>query len=62
MTLETSIAKIQSLSPSALKQVEDFVDFMMREGRALTHAASRLSENSVLRVWYNADDADYDRL
>jgi hypothetical protein len=64
MSIETLIAKIPSLSASGLKQVEDFVDFLIArdEDRALSRAASRLSEDSLQRVWDNSDDADYDRL
>lgn len=64
MSLNTLIAKIQRLPPSTLKLVEDFVDFLIvrDEDRALSHGASRLSEDSLRRVWENSDDADYDRL
>lgn len=64
MSLETLIGKIQRLSPSALKQVEDFVDFLVArdEERTLSRAASRLSENRLREIWDNAEDADYDRM
>ena len=58
------LAKIRSLPPERLAEVEDFVDFLRLrvEGQLLTKAASRLSESAFGRVWDNPDDAEYDRL
>jgi hypothetical protein len=58
------IEKIRSLPPEKLVEVEDFVDFlkMRDEDRLVTHAATKLSEDSFRPVWDNPDDAEYDRL
>jgi len=58
------IEKIRSLPPEKLVEVEDFVDFlkMRDEDRLVTHAATKLSEDSFRQVWDNPDDAEYDRL
>ena len=58
------IEKIRSLPPEKLVEVEDFVDFlkMRDEDRLVTHAATKLSEESFRQVWDNPDDAEYDRL
>lgn len=58
------IEKIRSLPPATAAEVEDFVDFLARceSERALSHAASRISENAFHGVWDNVDDADYDHL
>jgi hypothetical protein len=58
------IEKIRSLPPEKLVEVEDFVDFlkMRDEDRLVTHAATKLSEDSFRQVWDNPDDAEYGRL
>jgi hypothetical protein len=58
------LAKIRSLPPERVAEVEDFVDFLRLrdEEQQLTEAASRLSEAAFARVWDHSDDADYDRL
>lgn len=58
------LAKIRTLSPARIAEVEDFVDFLrLRDDDArLTRAAARLSEDAFARVWDNPDDADYDPL
>jgi hypothetical protein len=58
------LAKIRSLPPERVAEVEDFVDFLRLrdEEKKLTQAASRLSEEAFARVWDHPDDADYDRL
>jgi hypothetical protein len=57
-------AKIRSLPPERVSEVEDFVDFLRQKSddRVLSHAATRLSEAAFRKVWDNPDDADYDRL
>ena len=57
-------AKIRSLPPDRLAEVEDFVDFLRQrnDDHALTQVAARLSENAFQNVWDNSDDAEYDRL
>lgn len=58
------LAKIKSLPPERVAEVEDFVDFLHQrdEEQQIRHAASRLSEAAFARVWENPGDADYDRL
>lgn len=58
------LAKIRSLPPDKVAEVQDFVDFLSRRAfdRQLTRAATRLSEPALAEVWDNPDDADYDRL
>jgi hypothetical protein len=64
MPEDTLIQKIRSLPPERITEVEDFVDFLKTrdQDRALTQAASRLSEEAFRQVWDNPDDAEYDRL
>jgi len=61
---EELLAKIRSLPPERVAEVEDFVDFLRLrdEEQRLTQAVSKLSEAAFARVWENPDDADYDRL
>lgn len=63
-TEDELLAKIRSLPPERVAEVEDFVDFLRQrdEDRSLTDAAARLSEAAFRRIWENDDDADYDRL
>ncbi len=58
------LAKIKTLPPERVAEVEDFVDFLRSrdEEQQLTRAASRLSEAAFAQVWDHPDDADYDRL
>jgi len=60
----TLIEKIKGLRPERIAEVEDFVDFLKArdEERGLTYAAGSLAEESIRKIWDNADDADYDRL
>ena len=61
---EDLIAKLRTLSPERLAEVEDFVDFLRHreEDRLLSRAATKLSEEAFQKVWENSDDADYDQL
>jgi hypothetical protein len=61
---EALLAKIRTLPPERVAEVEDFVDFLRQrdEEQQLTRAASQLSEAAFAKVWENPDDADYDRL
>ena len=63
MADKSLIDKIRSLPPEKLVEVEDFVDFltMRDEDRLVTHAATKLSEDSFRQVWDNPD-AECDRL
>ncbi len=56
--------KMRDLPPEKVAEVEAFVDFLhqRQEDRRLTHAASRMSEQALAKVWSNAADAAYDRL
>ena len=64
MADKSLIDKIRSLPPEKLVEVEDFVNFLKTrdEDRLVTHAATKLSEESFRQVWDNPDDAEYDRL
>ena len=61
---EDLLAKIRSLPPERVTEVEDFVDFLRLrdEERRLTKAAAKLSEEAFARAWNHPDDTDYDRL
>jgi hypothetical protein len=58
------LEKLKGLRPERIAEVEDFVDFLKTrdEERSLAQAAGSLAEDSLRKVWDNADDADYDRL
>jgi energy-converting hydrogenase A subunit M len=58
------IAKIRSLSPSLMIEVEDFIDFLSqrRDERDVVLAAAQMSESAFAQVWDNPDDAAYDNL
>jgi hypothetical protein len=61
---ERLLAKIRSLPPERVSEVEDFVEFLCQKDgeRQLIRSAGELSEDAFARVWNNPDDADYDRL
>jgi hypothetical protein len=61
---ERLLAKLRSLPPERVSEVEDFVEFLCQKDaeRQLIRAAGRLSEDALARVWDNADDAEYDGL
>ena len=56
--------KMRDLPPEKVAEIEDFVDFLhqRQEDRRLTHAASKMSEKALAKVWSNSADAAYDRL
>jgi hypothetical protein len=58
------LEKLKGLRPERIAEVEDFVDFLKSrdEERSITQAAGSLAEDSLRKIWDNADDADYDRL
>ena len=58
------IAKILGMSDKRVAEVEDFVDFLhqRQEDPRLTHAASKMAEKALAKVWSNSADAAYDRL
>ena len=58
------LAKLKSLPPQRLAEVEDFVDFLRSrdDDSRLTTSASAASQASFAKVWDNDDDAEYDRL
>jgi hypothetical protein len=58
------LSKMRDLPPEKVAEVEDFVDFLRQrqEDRRLTHAASKMSEKTLAKVWSNSADAAYDRL
>ena len=60
------LAKIRSLPPQRVAEVEDFIDFLRQRDEEKeqqhTRATSKLSEEAFAKVWDHPDDADYDRL
>lgn len=58
------LGKIRSLPPEKIREVEDFVDFLLEKNEDiwLNRAAAKLSENSFAEIWDNPEDAEYDRL
>ena len=63
-TEQALIAKIATLPPQRLAEVEDFVDFLRtrEDDKQLTHQAMQASSPAFARVWDNEADAAYDRL
>ena len=57
-------SKMRELPPEQVAEVEAFVDFLRQgqEDRRSTHAASKMSEEVLAKVWSNSADASYDRL
>ena len=64
MSDQTLMDKIRTLPPEKVAEVEAFVDFLMtgNEGRRLTDAATKLSQDAFTAVWDNPDDTEYDQL
>lgn len=62
--LEHVTQKLQSLSPTRIAEVEDFIDFLHDRDaeRDTTRAALAISEHSLNAIWNNDADATYDRL
>lgn len=62
--LRALMAKIHSLPPDRVTEVEDFVEFirLRDQDRQVRSALTRSSEPSFERVWDNSDDAAYDAL
>ena len=61
---QTILEKLKGLRPERIAEVEDFVDFLKTrdEERSIVQAAGSVAEESLSRIWNNADDAEYDRL
>jgi len=61
---EQLLAKIRSLPPERVTEIEDFVEFLCQkdEELRLTRGAAKLSEDAFARAWDHTDDAEYDRL
>ncbi len=62
--VRTLIAKIQTLPPDRLIEVEDFVDFLRfrAKERALTQEAISASAPAFATIWSNPEDDAYDAL
>lgn len=62
--IQILIAKIQSLPPERMAEVDDFVDFLrLREReRSLTSMAAQTSAPAFAKVWDNPEDEAYDAL
>ncbi|MBI4692986.1 MAG: toxin-antitoxin system, antitoxin component, Xre family protein [Gammaproteobacteria bacterium] len=61
---QSLLAKLKTLPPQRLAEVEDFVDFLCsRENdQQFVRAAANLAEASFAKIWDNPDDDVYDRL
>jgi hypothetical protein len=62
--LRALMAKIDSLPPERVAEVEDFVEFirLRDQDQQVRTAVTRAAEPSFERVWDNPDDAAYDAL
>jgi hypothetical protein len=62
--VEKIAAKIETLSPEQIAEVEDFVDFLRlrAQDRGLIRASAELSTASFAAVWNNPEDDVYDAL
>ncbi len=62
--LEQLMAKLESLPPDRIAEVEDFIDFLKarEQDRLVVNAGQRLAEPVFEDIWNNPDDADYDKL
>ena len=58
------LAKLNSLPPQRLAEVEDFIDFLRSrdDDRRIRQSASAASQVSFAKAWDNDDDAEYDHL
>ncbi|MBI5618402.1 MAG: toxin-antitoxin system, antitoxin component, Xre family protein [Gammaproteobacteria bacterium] len=61
---QSLLAKLKTLPPQRLAEVEDFVDFLCsRENdQQFVRAAANIAEASFAKIWDNPDDDVYDRL
>jgi hypothetical protein len=57
----TLIQKIRNLAPDKIAEVADFLSQKGQEHQML-QAANKLAENSLNKVWDNAEDEAYDSL
>ncbi len=62
--IEQVVQKLQTLTPSRINEVEDFIDFLSQRDtdQQLTQATMAASEPALNTLWDNADDAEYDKL
>lgn len=58
------IDKLETLPLERIAEVEDFIDFLKSRDtdRQVTHAAAKVAEPSLHKVWDNPEDAVYDQL
>ena len=57
------LGKIRDLPVEKVAEVEDFVEYLRQTpDQSLGHAAARLSEDVLRKIWDNPEDAEYDRL
>ena len=63
-TAELLMEKIQSLPPTRMAEVDDFVEFLRlkEQERTLTNMAMQASAPAFAVVWDNRDDEAYDAL
>jgi hypothetical protein len=58
------VAKLETLPPQRIAEVEDFIDFIKQrdQDRQLSRTAAATAERRFAKVWDNPDDAVYDAL
>lgn len=63
-TAELLMEKIQSLPPTRMAEVDDFVEFLRlkEQERTLTNVAMQASAPAFAAVWDNCNDEVYDAL
>lgn len=60
MTIEE---KINNLPPSAIKEVNDFIDFLIeKHNRKEKYMQLKMSEKSLDKIWDNEEDDIYNEL
>jgi uncharacterized FlaG/YvyC family protein len=65
LTEQRILTQIRQLSPDNIQKLEEFIDQLSQSknnrDQYLTFAASKLSESVLVKVWDNAEDAEYDK-
>jgi hypothetical protein len=54
--------KLDALSPEQISAVDEFVEFLRGQDRAMTQAAAAASEPAFGAVWNNPEDDVYDAI
>jgi uncharacterized FlaG/YvyC family protein len=65
LTEQRILTQIRQLSPDNIQKLEEFIDQLSQSknnrDQYLTFAAPKLSESVLVKVWDNAEDAEYDK-